>query len=143
MRRRRARCCLLGSSMGGELFNPGAVEIAKLSQLTAMPASDVVARIRGLNCLSCGVILVGFLAGLWQARAAGGPSQLPRAGSSSDEPARAEERRLNLAKAVVPLLPILLLTVDSMAGSVFSGPVSRRACADSRGDADRGRRGGA
>ena len=37
---------LIGSSMGGELFNPGAVEIAKLSELTALSTAQVVARSR-------------------------------------------------------------------------------------------------
>ncbi len=51
---------LLGSSMGGELFNPGAVEIAKLSQLSAVTPLEVIARSRGLNLLSCGVVLAVF-----------------------------------------------------------------------------------
>ena len=106
---------LLGSSMGGELFNPGAVEIAKLAQLTAMPAPDVVAGTRGLNLLSCGVILSAFWV-LWRRFEPRGADLSSPLASSNDEPAQAAERRLNLAKAVVPLLPILLLTVDSMAG---------------------------
>jgi C4-dicarboxylate transporter, DcuC family len=111
---------LLGSSMGGELFNPGAVEIAKLAQLTTMSATDVVARTRGLNLLSCGVILSAFWL-IWRRLEPRGAELSAAVGSSSDEPARADERGLNLAKAVVPLLPILLLTVDSMAGSYSVG----------------------
>jgi C4-dicarboxylate transporter, DcuC family len=106
---------LLGSSMGGELFNPGAVEIAKLAQLTAMSASDVVARTRGLNLLSCGVILSVFSL-IWRRLEPRGAELCAPLASTSDEPARADERRLNFAKAMVPLLPIVLLTVDSMAG---------------------------
>ena len=51
---------LLGSSMGGELFNPGAVEIAKLASLTKLSAVDVIDGSRGLNFLSCAVILLSF-----------------------------------------------------------------------------------
>ncbi len=111
---------LLGSSMGGELFNPGAVEIAKLAQLTMMPASEVVARLRGLNLLSCGVILAAFWLIWRRLERWGGESNGPGA-SSEDEPVRTEGRRLNLVKAFVPLLPIFLLTVDSMAGPYSVG----------------------
>jgi DcuC family C4-dicarboxylate transporter len=106
---------LLGSSMGGELFNPGAVEIAKLAELSTLSASQVVARSRGLNCLSCGVILSVFwiLSRRGETRA-GEPAVADI--SSDDEPGRADERQLNVFKAVVPLLPIVLLTLDAMAG---------------------------
>ncbi len=113
---------LLGSSMGGELFNPGAVEIAKLAQLTARPASDVVAGIRGLDFLSCGVILVAFCL-MWRRleRRSGEPAQAIAPANDQPAPSEQEERRLNLAKAAVPLLPILLLLVDSMAGEYSVG----------------------
>ncbi len=115
---------LLGSSMGGELFNPGAVEIAKLAQLTAKPASDVVGGIRGLDFLSCGVILVAFWL-MWRRleRRDGEPAAAIAITPADDQPAppAEQERRLNLAKAAVPLLPILLLMVDSMAGEYSVG----------------------
>ena len=81
---------LLGSSMGGELFNPGAVEIAKLSQLATMPASEVVARMRGLNLLSCGVILAAFWL-IWRRLERWGGELSGQVASSIDEPAQAED----------------------------------------------------
>src|SRR3954469_22106345 len=53
---------LLGSSMGGELFNPGAVEMRKLAELTAMSGPSVVARSSSLNLLACGTALLSFWA---------------------------------------------------------------------------------
>ena len=47
---------LLGSSMGGELFNPGAVEIGKLAELTKLAPRRLSPGDDGLNLLSCGVI---------------------------------------------------------------------------------------
>ena len=38
---------LLGSSMGGELFNSGAVEMRKLAELTGLPGGQLVARSAG------------------------------------------------------------------------------------------------
>jgi C4-dicarboxylate transporter, DcuC family len=111
---------LLGSSMGGELFNPGAVEIAKLSELSALTATEVIARSRGLNLLSCTVILGVF----WmifgrRERHADGPIE-PRP-TAADDPPRADEPKFNVAKALVPLLPIVLLSVDAMAGPYSVG----------------------
>ncbi len=111
---------LLGSSMGGELFNPGAVEIAKLSQLSTLVPSEVVARSRGLNLLSCGVILCAF----WFVSRRREPAVVEadvRHSAPHEEAAPADKRRLNLAKALVPLLPILLLTLDAMAGPYSAG----------------------
>jgi C4-dicarboxylate transporter, DcuC family len=111
---------LLGSSMGGELFNPGAVEIAKLSELSSLSPSQVVARSRGLNLLSCGVILTAFWL-LWRRlEPRAGESVIPGR-SSTGEPVQAHELQLNLAKALVPLLPILLLTLDAHAGPYSVG----------------------
>jgi C4-dicarboxylate transporter, DcuC family len=111
---------LIGSSMGGELFNPGAVEIAKLSELTALSTAQVVARSRGLNLLSCGVILMVF----WLLRGRSAPTPIDVVETDparAEEPAVAGEQRVNLAKAMVPLLPILLLTLDAMAGANSPG----------------------
>jgi len=51
---------LLGSSMGGELFNPGAVEMRKLASLTQLTGPEVVARSMRLNLVACGSALVAF-----------------------------------------------------------------------------------
>ena len=51
---------LLGSSMGGELFNPGAVEMRKLAELTGLSGPAVVAGSAPLNLLACGAALLSF-----------------------------------------------------------------------------------
>ncbi len=112
---------LLGSSMGGELFNPGAVEIAKLAQLSALSASQVVARSRGLNFLSCGVVLAVYWLVSARREKSAGDAAGPRT-SPEEAPAQPDEERLNIVKALVPLLPILLLSLDALAGP---NPVSR------------------
>ena len=53
---------LLGSSMGGELFNPGAVEMRKLAELTGLSGPEVVARSTAQNLLACGTALLSFWA---------------------------------------------------------------------------------
>ncbi len=110
---------LLGSSMGGELFNPGAVEIAKLSELSKVAPLEVIARSRGLNLLSCGVVLVVF----WMLARRREEPRAPaaQAGDVGAEPEPAIEPKLNRAKALVPLLPILLLSIDAMAGPYSVG----------------------
>lgn len=92
---------LLGSSMGGELLNPGTVEINKLAALTGLKPSEVVRRGRLPNVLACGAALL-----VWWA--------LSRRDLSRDETSRcdaedAEGLRIHPFRAVVPLIPIALL----------------------------------
>ncbi|AVZ31468.1 hypothetical protein [Nodularia spumigena] len=51
---------LLGSSMGGELFNPGAVEIVKLAELTGQPVAKLVAQVLPINLLASITTLIVF-----------------------------------------------------------------------------------
>src|SRR4051812_9592818 len=51
---------LLGASVGGELFNPGAVEIVTLAKLTGRPPVDVVRGVMPANLLASGVALAVF-----------------------------------------------------------------------------------
>jgi DcuC family C4-dicarboxylate transporter len=108
---------LLGASMGGELFNPGAVEMRKLAELTRQSGALVVAQSARLNLAACTCALLAFW--LLALRRDRGPAAHP----AGDEPARtassgsADAFRINLFKAVVPLLPLLLLSCDSIVGS--------------------------
>ena len=43
---------LFGSSVGGELFNPGAVEIVTLSTLTGLPSTEIVRRVMPANLIA-------------------------------------------------------------------------------------------
>lgn len=51
---------LLGSSMGGELFNPGAVEIVKLAELTGQPVATLVTKVLPVNLLASITALIVF-----------------------------------------------------------------------------------
>jgi C4-dicarboxylate transporter, DcuC family len=120
---------LLGSSAGGELFNPGAVEMRKLAELTGRTGVAVVAQGAPLNLLAFSAALGTF----WllalrreRSRQAAGPDSPPpdqAAGSfgfrTSDFGLGCERRprRVNVFKAVVPILPLFLLFADHALGS--------------------------
>jgi DcuC family C4-dicarboxylate transporter len=117
---------LLGSSMGGELFNPGSVEMQKLAELTQITPAGVVGRSAWLNLLACTTALGAFwfLSGRRHEQA---PGTADATTGAIPEAAQPEVERLDLKKAVVPLLPILLLTLDAVVGpfpgtSTITGP---------------------
>jgi DcuC family C4-dicarboxylate transporter len=105
---------LLGSSMGGELFNPGAVEMRKLSELTGVSSARVVARSARLNLLACGTAL-GVIWVLIRRRKENQTSGWESPAEEAESEVR-ETERINPPKAFVPLLPILLLTLDAVFG---------------------------
>jgi len=115
---------LLGSSMGGELFNPGAVEMRKLADLTGLGSEELVRRQAPLNFIACGTALLVFWILARRQRAARATDQ--------DRPPIAEEKSqdespINLFKAVVPIVPLVLLFVDTALAKVsplasFEGP---------------------
>jgi DcuC family C4-dicarboxylate transporter len=86
--------------MGGELFNPGAVEMRKLAELTRLPGSAVVARSAWLNLSACATALTVFWL-LTPRRSAANPPA-----DELDDPC---EVAVNPAKAIVPLIPLILL----------------------------------
>jgi DcuC family C4-dicarboxylate transporter len=108
---------LLGSSMGGELFNPGAVEMRKLAELTGLSGSEVVARSSMQNLLACGTAALSFWAlGLLPGRNHLPPGTQP-AGALAEQAADVSEPSINLLKAMVPVLPLVLLFTDSRMGA--------------------------
>jgi DcuC family C4-dicarboxylate transporter len=110
---------LLGASMGGELFNPGAVEMRKLSELTGLAGHDVVSRQAPLNFLACGASLLTFWLLAWRRSRTAEPTTV--VGPELSEP------RVNLFKAAVPVAPLAILFADAMLGASsplvdFAGP---------------------
>ncbi len=105
---------LLGSSMGGELFNPGAVEMRKLAELTDLPGPALVARSAGLNLTACSVALVTFW--VMSLRRHRPPGDQPAADRADDQPTTAAFR-VNLFKAIVPVLPLVILLGAPLLGS--------------------------
>jgi C4-dicarboxylate transporter, DcuC family len=112
---------LLGASMGGELFNPGAVEMTKLAELTGVRSNEVVWRSAPLNLLAC----AGALAAFWALSAV--RERAPTATQRAAEPQETGAIPVNWLKATVPLLPLLLLAFDARFGPTvltrqLSGP---------------------
>jgi DcuC family C4-dicarboxylate transporter len=105
---------LLGSSMGGELFNPGAVEMRKLAELTGLTGPQVVAGSARLNLFSSATALAAF----WLiASVRRLPGDTPgRAPGGTPEHAPLEPLRVSLFKAMIPVLPIVLLSIDAAIG---------------------------
>lgn len=101
---------LLGSSMGGELFNPGAVEMRKLSDLTGLGGDQLVQRQAPLNFIACGTaLLVFWILARRQRR------QMLLDGALPETPApESNGVPIHLFKAVVPILPLVLLFIDTM-----------------------------
>ena len=100
-------CMLLGASIGGELLNPGAPELntvaQQLSKDQGVPVSpgDIVPAVQRLVFVHLALATALFWLACWWADRKAGPS-----------PATAEplaEGRINLVRALVPLIPLVLL----------------------------------
>lgn len=101
---------LLGSSMGGELFNPGAVELVKLAELTGQPVTTLTVKVLPVNLLASATALIVFcfLVVIFSRKNAASveDNQTDSSVAQSGKPLR-----LNPLKALVPLLPIALLFI--------------------------------
>jgi DcuC family C4-dicarboxylate transporter len=105
---------LLGASMGGELFNPGAVEMRKLAELTGLTGPTLVSRSAGLNLAACSAALATFW--VMTVRRGRGTPATPgedRPQGEAPEPAF----RVNPFKAMVPVLPLAILLGDPLVGA--------------------------
>jgi DcuC family C4-dicarboxylate transporter len=97
---------LLGSSIGGELMNPGAPEIGTISRSANEPETEVVARILPLNLLQFG--LTTFLFWMLSLRFESQWKATPES-ESADSGEAMEEFRVNYVKALIPLAPVVVL----------------------------------
>lgn len=102
---------LLGSSMGGELFNPGAVEIVTLAGLTNRSPVSLSGSTAAINLTACGVALLVFWYRARRAAGANGENASPSGREQKDSRPPPEPVRLNLAKAIVPTIPLVLLVL--------------------------------
>jgi DcuC family C4-dicarboxylate transporter len=121
-RRTAGAMLLLGGSMGGELFNPGCVELIRLGELTGVSPTLLVRRIAGPNLLAAGAALTAFwILERWSARSEA-PEIEPKGLSAASPqifsgyaagPEATPQPQLvfepHPIKALIPLLPIVLL----------------------------------
>jgi DcuC family C4-dicarboxylate transporter len=104
---------LLGASMGGELFNPGAVEMRKLADLTRLNGPELIRRSAGPNLIACSAALSTFwLLAMRRAR----PASVPSAEERPSEAPEVAPFRVNVFKAIVPIVPLALLMGDPFLG---------------------------
>lgn len=103
-------CLLLGASVGGELLNPGAPELLtvynKTNVATTVQAAEYLPPLV-FTQLAIATVLIWAMS-LWWERGATSLSPLPHAGM--DVP------RINLLKAFVPLIPLILLFATGLPG---------------------------
>jgi DcuC family C4-dicarboxylate transporter len=95
---------ILGASFGGDLLNPGAQDVQAIAGAVRLSAPDLSARV--IPASIAGAIVAAFVFAVWN-RAGNGPKDE----ATLVEPPPEDETpfRLNVAKAVVPLVPIVLL----------------------------------
>lgn len=99
---------LLGSSVGGELLNPGAPELGTVSSAIKQPATAIVAWVTPFNFLQLGVATAAFW--VWSLRAEARGPQVQDKLRDNREPTETEPPlRISLLKAAVPMVPLGLL----------------------------------
>jgi DcuC family C4-dicarboxylate transporter len=93
---------VLGSSIGGELLNPGAPELSTIARRVGVPATECVPRILPLLLIQLAVAVAVFwpLSAWAEARAAT---------EQDDKSLGTVPFRINLFKAMVPVIPLVLL----------------------------------
>lgn len=94
---------VLGSSVGGELFNPGAPELLTVSAQTGVPTTDMW---RDMMRLVLPVLIVSTLV-FWARELWAGKRQTDPLPDTEEKPA--DEERVNIFKALVPIVPLVLL----------------------------------
>jgi DcuC family C4-dicarboxylate transporter len=95
---------ILGASFGGDLLNPGAQDVEAIAGAVRLSAPDLSARV--IPASIAGAIVAAFVFAILN-RAGNGPQD--EAALVEPPPEDETPFRLNVAKAIVPLVPIALL----------------------------------
>lgn len=109
-------CLLLGASVGGELLNPGAPELLTIFSYTKVETTLLSRRYAPLVfthlAIATGVIwLLNFW---WERREIHAAARIRDEGAGSTHVTDAQEVRINVLKALVPLVPIALLFASGL-----------------------------
>jgi DcuC family C4-dicarboxylate transporter len=115
---------LLGSSLGGELLNPGAPELQTVSNALGVEARDCVARIVPPLFVNLGLATILFW---WLSARAEARHRKEAAQKSTETPDQGKQEetasfRVNYFKALVPLVPLILLFLTGPPLNVFTVP---------------------
>lgn len=111
---------LLGASVGGELLNPGGPELGTVARFTGVSPQEVVTRAFPLNLVQLGVATTVFWilsrrfeARIWQKQQPGGLAAGAAIIANDVAASEAEKPdfRVNYFKAIVPLVPLILLVI--------------------------------
>jgi C4-dicarboxylate transporter, DcuC family len=107
---------LLGASIGGELLNPGAPELNTVGQRLEISSSDVIPHVQKILFLHLAVAtaIYWFLAVRAERRVT---QPTPAA-----NPLETRAFRLNLVRALIPLVPLILLFLIGKPLEVFTVP---------------------
>ena len=106
---------LLGASIGGELLNPGAPELNSVAQRLGVSPTDIVPAVQKLLFVHLALATLLFWLVCWRAdRKAGPPAVVVEA------PA---EGGIHLLRAMVPLVPLVLLYLRAKPFNLFDVPV--------------------
>ena len=114
-------CLLLGASVGGELLNPGAPELLTVASLTKVSSTEQAGKYLPplvFTQLIVATAVIWVMSVWWERTAPPLPS--PLAGGGKEETAPPE--RINLLKALVPLVPLVLLFATAPPFNFFDVP---------------------
>jgi DcuC family C4-dicarboxylate transporter len=105
---------LLGASIGGELLNPGAPELNSVAQRLGVSSTEIVPAVQKLVFVHLGLTTLLFWLVCWRADRKAEPQ------AAATEPA--DEGRINLIRAAVPLIPLVLLYLQAPPFRLFHVP---------------------
>lgn len=114
-------CLLLGASVGGELLNPGAPELLTVFDKTGVPPTTQAGEYLPplvFTQLAVATLLFWVLSAWWEKRATSTTpadgAQSSTAGINPTTRLETQSQRINLVKAMVPLVPIGLLFASGL-----------------------------
>lgn len=110
-------CLLLGSSVGGELLNPGAPELLTVFTATGVSTTEQTHKYipKPLAVqLVVSMLVFWAMSAWWERKAAGAAPALPAGTPVVPAPTVGSPEQINVLKALVPLVPLILLFATGM-----------------------------